>query len=80
MPCCVKIFAKIGLGSFMSQVTKNRKPLPIIFIEISSKRIKVGIAFVFHGLVDVTAPFHTSNIIQAKSLNLVELFLACLPT
>ena len=44
----------------------------MIFIEISSKRIKVGIAFIFCYLVDVKALWHTSKVSES-SLNKLKL-------
>ena len=41
--------------------------------------MKVGVAFIFHHLVDVTALWHTSKVFES-SLNNVKLFLVCLPT
>ena len=43
------------------------------FLEISSKRIKVGVAFIFCHLVDVTALWHTSKVFES-SLNSLKLF------
>ena len=45
----------------------------MIFIEISSKRIKVRVTFIFHHLVDVVAQWHTSNVFES-SLNKLKLF------
>ena len=61
----------VRLGSFMPLVSHTelcRRPLSIAFIEISSKRIKVEVAFVFRHLVDVTALWHTSKVFES-SLN-----------
>ena len=45
----------------------------MIFIEISSKRIKVGVTFIFRHLVDVMALWYTSNVFES-SLNNRRLF------
>ena len=45
----------------------------MIFIEISSKRIKVGVTFLFCHLVDVMAQWYTSNVFES-SLNNLKLF------
>ena len=50
-----------------------RRPLPKIFIEISSKRIKVGVAFIFRHLVDIMALWYKSNVFES-SLNNLRLF------
>ena len=80
LSCHVTICAKIGWSGFMLQVKQLcRRPFPIVFIEISSKRIKVGVAFIFCHLVDVMALCHTSKVFES-SLNNLKLFLLCLPT
>ena len=43
----------------------------MIFIEISSKRIKVGVTFIFRHLVDAMPQWYTSNVLM---------FLVYLPT
>ena len=45
----------------------------MIFIEISSKRIKVGVTFIFCHLVDVMVQWYTSNVFE-PSLNKLKLF------
>ena len=45
----------------------------MIFIEISSKRIKVGVTFIFRHFVDVTAQWYTSNVFES-SVNNLKLF------
>ena len=45
----------------------------MIFIEISSKRIKVEVTFIFRHLVDVMAQSYTSNVFES-SLNSLKLF------
>ena len=65
----ITIYAKIGSSRFMSQITISyiyRRPLPIIFIEISSKKIKVGVGFIM-------AQWYTSNVFES-SLNNIRLF------
>ena len=46
-------------------------------MEISSKRIKVGVAFVFHHLADATALRHTSKVFESN-LNNLKLFFSML--
>ena len=71
----ITICAKNGLSSFMSQVTisyiEGRSQW--FFIEISSKRIKVWVTFIFHHLIDVMAQWYTSNVFES-SLNNLKLF------
>ena len=45
----------------------------MIFIEISLKRIKVRVTFIFRHLVDVMAQWYTSNVFES-SLNNLKLF------
>ena len=45
----------------------------MVFIEISSKTIKVGVTFIFRHLVDVMAHWYTSNVFES-SLNNLQLF------
>ena len=52
----------------------DRRPLPMIFIEISPKRVKVGANFIFCHLVDVMAQWYTSNV--ESSLNNLRLFVS----
>ena len=42
----------------------------MIFIEISLKRIKVGVTFIFHHLVDVMAQWYTSDVFESRLNNL----------
>ena len=51
----------------------------MIFIEISSKRIKVGVTVIFCHLVDPMAQSYTSNVFES-SFNSLKLLLVCLPT
>ena len=51
----------------------------MIFIEISSKRIKDWLTFILRHLVDVMAQLYASNVFES-SLNNLKLFLVCLPT
>ena len=45
----------------------------MILIEISSKRVKVGVTFTFRHLVDVMTQWYTSNVFES-SLNNLKLF------
>ena len=45
----------------------------MIFIEVSSKRIKVGVILIFRHLVDVMVQWYTSNVFES-SLNNLKLF------
>ena len=78
--CRVTIGAKIGSSCFISQVIISYiEGLPIVFIEISSQRIKVGVTFIFRHLLDVMTQWYTSNVFES-TLNNLKLFLVCLPT
>ena len=68
--CCVTICARIELSGLYvaSHNQLYRRRLPTIFIEISSRRIKVGIAFIFFHLVDVMALWYTSNVLNNLKL------------
>ena len=45
----------------------------MIFIEVSSKRIKVGVILIFRHLVDVMVQWYTSNVFES-GLNSLKLF------